>query len=690
MTKHWIIRFRSLRAGTVYTVSIYDEDYTGLQPVELRPAAQPFTTDEDDSDDMFTPIRTQTGYLSIVDDGYDLAGNPFNWKEFLPATDTSRPVVLSHMENGAEVTDWMGFLQAQNFSGTLYGGTQERQFPIHCALSATQGQDVDVAHQQIENFAYLIKAAIDSVPAEGRPTHIVVQGGAKAQEQLLKRLDWQLLTATDDDGQATSRYDMFQVLSDLCAFWGWTARTYRHHLVLACADDPDATTWLSMTAEQLATMAAGTPAGTTDGEWIQTALTGDIFASAQNDDTRLRGYSKVVVTADGGSDGSGLVDYATDRMVQDMEDAGWNQQYITDDDKIIYYTNPLQSFSYATQQLQAHQGAASFNMAQVAVERLFQREGSPFAVIRITNAYSAQQPAAVQMSTVYEHGFSRVALTFSSTTYKLAHKYESQDSTMQKLNQGMGNKTMVCALGIGRTRETSTWWNGRTWVNQFATFHLSLGNTDDILYTVYNDGAGHAFYNSSIVCPQGATGRLFFDIYGSEDMPETPTIAAGSRAFELAGFSISASRAARQTDQLSATERHRANSRTYRATNHNANNEEFGVDNIYASDNLMAYGFGLLINPDGTFVERLQYGALSLWPEQRLADRVARYWETSRRQLRTDLRTEAIPEVTPCHHLTIDGSHMYPVAISHLWRDDVTILTAIEVDPLNNPNDDPD
>ena len=157
MTKHWIIRFRSLRAGTVYTVSIYDEDYTGLQPVELRPAAQPFTTDEDDSDDMFAPIRTQTGYLNIVDDGYDLAGNPFNWKEFLPATDTSRPVVLSHMENGAEVTDWMGFLQAQNFSGTLYGGTQERQFPIHCALSATQGQDVDVAHQQIENFAYLIK-----------------------------------------------------------------------------------------------------------------------------------------------------------------------------------------------------------------------------------------------------------------------------------------------------------------------------------------------------------------------------------------------------------------------------------------------------------------------------------------------------------------------------------------------------
>ncbi len=67
---------------------------------------------------------------------------------------------------------------------------------------------------------------------------------------------------------------------------------------------------------------------------------------------------------------------------------------------------------------------------------------------------------------------------------------------------------------------------------------------------------------------------------------------------------------------------------------------------------------------------------------------MAHYWETSRRQLRTDLRTEAIPEVTPCHHLTIDGSHMYPVAISHLWVDDITILTAIEVDPLNEPDDD--
>ena len=59
------ISFKSLRAGTVYTVNIG----SGIGDVALKGAAQPFVTQEDDDEDMFTPIRTQSGYLRIVDDG---------------------------------------------------------------------------------------------------------------------------------------------------------------------------------------------------------------------------------------------------------------------------------------------------------------------------------------------------------------------------------------------------------------------------------------------------------------------------------------------------------------------------------------------------------------------------------------------------------------------------------------------
>ena len=83
MAKKYSITFKSLRAGIVYTLSIYDADYAG-SVIPLKAAGTPFVTDEDDTDDMFTPIRTQTGYLRIVDDGTDLNGNALNWKELLP------------------------------------------------------------------------------------------------------------------------------------------------------------------------------------------------------------------------------------------------------------------------------------------------------------------------------------------------------------------------------------------------------------------------------------------------------------------------------------------------------------------------------------------------------------------------------------------------------------------------------
>ena len=68
MAIHWQIHFKSLRAGTDYTVHIYDANYSDT-PIQLKGGAEPFVTQEDDDEDMFTPVRTQSGYIPIVDDG---------------------------------------------------------------------------------------------------------------------------------------------------------------------------------------------------------------------------------------------------------------------------------------------------------------------------------------------------------------------------------------------------------------------------------------------------------------------------------------------------------------------------------------------------------------------------------------------------------------------------------------------
>jgi hypothetical protein len=77
MAIHWQVKFKSLRAGTDYTVNIYDAAYSG-NPIPLKGGAEPFITQEDDDEDMFLPIRTQSGYIRIVDDGKDANGNSFN------------------------------------------------------------------------------------------------------------------------------------------------------------------------------------------------------------------------------------------------------------------------------------------------------------------------------------------------------------------------------------------------------------------------------------------------------------------------------------------------------------------------------------------------------------------------------------------------------------------------------------
>ena len=97
MAKNYTITFKSLRAGTVYTVNIGGGSGTA---VPLKGGAQPFSTQEDDDNNMFAPVRTQSGYFRIVDIGRDPHRHAFESKHLTPATDTSRPVTLTRVSNG--------------------------------------------------------------------------------------------------------------------------------------------------------------------------------------------------------------------------------------------------------------------------------------------------------------------------------------------------------------------------------------------------------------------------------------------------------------------------------------------------------------------------------------------------------------------------------------------------------------
>ena len=678
MSYNYAIKFKSLRSGTLYTVSIgggtVDLTYN------LKGAAQPFVTEEDSDEDMFTPIRTQTGYLRIIDDGKDADGFSFDWKDLIPATDTSRPVTLSHVENNQTVIDWQGFMQAQTFGGMLYGNPQEREFPIQCVLTVTQGTDINYQHTQIENFAYLLKQIVDSIPSTQRPTQLMIQGGADAQAWLLKKIDWQNFVSEDGDGNLTSRFSMYQCLEDMCRFWGWTARTCGTTMYLTMADD--ATTepnWLTLTYAQLTTMAGGTAAGTTSSTFSSVTLTGDIFASTNQDDYVQRGHNKSMVTANGNSADGNVIDFIDDQVVEQMQDLGWGSPVITSDGWVIY-TNNLLSINRPLIAGSAVSGKASFNYAGIAKNALNNTDREYKREIRILSTYNGTTFASLE--SIYEHVFDDGYLTLQADEIlRFATKFEDPKGGDYRPN--MGKKRMYMKLGIGKTRATAKWYTAsqaqeNRWSTTETTFKVSIGNTDDTLYIIIPLNVSANNPNNEDYAPfisingEGLSGKLFVDFLGSDDLEDID----GKKTFEIVNFRVTYNRAPTGTYTKRSVDS--VDSRQYTATNGNNVRDEWNADCIFASDNNMAYGYGVLLG-DGEYMGKLTFGSESLYPEQHLANRVVNYWQTSKRRLEVELRSNQIADITPKYKTTIDGMTGYPIAISRDWRDDITKLTILEL-----------
>lgn len=684
MAKNYTITFKSLRSGTVYTVNIGGGTGTA---VPLQPGAQPFTTEEDENEDQFAPVRTQSGYLRIVDNGKDANGAAFDWKDLIPATDTSRPVTLTHVSGASTITDWVGFMQAQDFGSILYGNPQEREFPVQCVLSVICGTDINYQQKEIQNFAYLLKQIVDTIPSAQRPTEIKVQGNTDAQQWLLKRIDWQNFVEEDNNSTLSARFDMMECLEDMCTFWGWTARTCGQTLYLTRSDDASAPSWLTLNYEQLTTMAGGTAAGSTGGSFVTIPLSGDIFANTNNDDTVQRGASKAVVKADGNA-GSSDMDFAPDTLLEQMKDLGTQtaEQY---DDKYVVYTNDMMSFSLPFYTGTARANYGSFNIANI--KQSLWDEGTETPVIMIKKSFSsANAEAYASMETVYHHCFSDGYIMLKGYTYRKTNKYQDVDDQQTSAGIKAGNKTMVVRLGIGADRSSAKWWGGRQWSDTMTTFTVTIGNSDNIFRTKVAATGSNYFINANIKVASGLAGKVFLDFLGSNDLDDID----GQKSFEISDFSFTFYR-----NEFYATPNanggsilggvrsgqtiKRKDMREYKSANNNNNSrDEFNADCIYASDNDMSFGYGVLLNSDNTYFKGYNYGGLGLltYPEQHLANRVAAFWATSKRRIRTELRSDTIsnPEPKPNNKVSLDGTIGHPIAISHQWRDDITILTILE------------
>lgn len=155
---HYQVYFAS-RDGKRYQVDILEQDYSG-SIVFLTGGPEPFVTNEEDGDDMFTAIRSQTGYLRVIDE----TGDGSLLESLIPANNTEKMVRL--VEGGS--VRWQGFLVAQAYSQPWDRHAKLLEFPVKSFLAALE--DVQYSTDdagRVSRLAYFFYSAFTPLVREG-------------------------------------------------------------------------------------------------------------------------------------------------------------------------------------------------------------------------------------------------------------------------------------------------------------------------------------------------------------------------------------------------------------------------------------------------------------------------------------------------------------------------------------------
>lgn len=160
----WIIthqcRFQS-RTGQQYCVNVSKQADTSVEVKQLIGAETPFTTSEASGDDIFTPVRAQSGTLRILDNS---GGTLMD--DLLPENNTQKMVALVNLTTGA--TEWIGFMAAEVFTQPWGNDMTELEFPLRSALTCLEDVTVQTGITGNNRLAMLVHNAFTSMFGEGQ------------------------------------------------------------------------------------------------------------------------------------------------------------------------------------------------------------------------------------------------------------------------------------------------------------------------------------------------------------------------------------------------------------------------------------------------------------------------------------------------------------------------------------------
>ena len=319
-TPKWTIPFKSLAERTC-RVDIYDlttPDYSG-STTTLVGAADPIVIDEDNDDDLTNVVRTQSGYLNIIETDDTTAAI----EALKPEKNTSRRVEL-YVDN---TLTWCGLMQAQTFENAWVPNPRQMAFPIMSPLTLAPDTDMPTYNPPSrEMLCKLLSDAIGKLNDGGAGIELVVW--PEETKLLSEKVTTLAVCPYNNDHDTTAQSpslmkpDTVQyTIEGICNCFGWMVHDAPGKLIFSKFDGTG--DYLEATPANLATYSNVSEA-TYDGDTVLTMTDYLTPADAQGVESILMPFEKVRLNYDGDVVKNALFDfnhltYVSDDSWQDLQ-----------------------------------------------------------------------------------------------------------------------------------------------------------------------------------------------------------------------------------------------------------------------------------------------------------------------------------------------------------------------------------
>lgn len=669
----------------------------------LDGAVDTFVTEEDSDTDFFKPVRTQSGTFRYLGSGN---GDRAVWLAMIPTNALSIPVKL---KVGSDVK-WQGYIQPNVYHNDypFNGGLMEHEFAVQCPLSVLDTVDCDTAitnDNAVISFGKLLKDYIFSAITSRGTTinYIYLQGNAAGtRARLNTKVMWANFIETDSDGTTKSKYTYGVLLEEICKLFGYSCRMHGTNVyftmpVTKTGDSPVGFTRYTLTS-------IGNEGGT--GAYQDRGSFEIIdykFCDTDDHEAVQPGYKRAIVRSDINEIGNFVeIPYGE---IHDQYNVGVPQNAIIiraldQGDENIYYLIRVPNtnggtLTYENDSVSMTLYSAKFNGDALTKNKYCRfltydnsEAGDPETqeVPKSKKAYGWANCVELFHGTEYTGGDNTTMFTITSKQiFVVCDGYLYISWKMRDTDSGQYKHVYDSSLLprlTAQIRVGNKYWNGSSWTTTASTFTMLL------------DSDGPKTTRSSINDPQ-------YEGYG---IPVTDTM-RGIIEFKIIDVSTWRTRHLEgggweYDDNNGFVPMHDFEigfvRGTIEDTKHRGNeyivtsgyfSTEYNVDLIFASDVVygpqnyqrhMPAGLGYLLGSDEKPVEKIRnVNNVQVIAEEELATVIAKYGETTHRVVQVNLYTNLIGNVEPTMMSSGIERNLFPLAIGHNWRDDITTLTLI-------------